>query len=192
MNTVIKTAATKEPITLEEVKAMVGLETDQSQFDGLIRSLIAGAIDYFEEETNTVLMSQTWYGYIEDWPLEDDYIEIRKPPLKSITAIKYTTSAGGDPTEWPKGQYVIDINIEPGRVYLGYLKDYPSAVLAPTSNAIQIEFVCGYVKESDVPFNIKNALKQLIEYWFTERGADAGKVPESIMKQIAKHKVYYL
>ena len=191
MNCVIKTAPTKDPISLEDAKVMIGLLTDQNQFDGFVKSLIKSAVNVFEGETNTALMRQTWYGYIDDWPLEDDFIEIWKPPLKSITAIKYTDSSNVQHT-WSTSEYAVDINIEPGRVYLKYLKDYPTVVLAPTSNAIEIEYVCGYSEETDVPYSIINVLKQLVEYWFTNRGADSGKVPESIMNQIHKHRVFYL
>lgn len=191
MNVILETAATKSPINMEEVKAMVGLETDQSQFDGFLQQLIKSAVDLFEEETNTALMTQTFKGYLFDWPLEEDYIEIWKPPLASVTSVKYIP-AGGSLTEWADSNYEVDINTKPGRVYLGYLKTWPTSTLKPTNDAIVIEYVAGYAKETSVPFSIKNVLMQIVEFWFTNRGADAGKIPASIMSQIFKHKIFYL
>lgn len=191
MELVLKTPASKDPITLEEVKILVGLESDQSQFDALLQSFMKASIELFEFETNTVLMEQIWYGYLEDWPFEVDYIEIWKPPLQSITAIKYTTSAG-DINTWAATEYVVDAKTKPGRVYLGYNKNYPTATLEYSGKAIEIEFKCGYSKAGDVPFNIRNVLKLIVEYWFTNRGAEAGKIPDSLLRLIHKHKVFYL
>ena len=190
MNNVIVTAPDKMPITLEDAKGIVGLETDQNQFDNIITELINAAIDYFQQETNTVIMEQTRYGYIEDWPLEYDYIEVSLPPLKSITSIKYTTSAGVE-TTWANTEYAVDINSKPGRVFLGYLKDWPTAVLAPKSNAIKVEFICGYSNPSNVPNDIKTALKLLVENWFTNRG-EQSKIPDHVRATITKHKIWYL
>lgn len=190
MECVLKTAATAKPVTLEEVKAVVGLETDQTQFDSFIEALIDGAVNHFEQETNRALMEQTWNGYEEDWPEYDDYIEVWKPPLISVTSIKYTDSSGSVNT-WANTEYVVDSQIEPGRVYLGYLKSFPTATLQPASNAINIEFKAGYQKLSEVPFSIKTVLKLLIEFWFTNRG-ETKEIPVHIKNSIMKFKVHYL
>ncbi len=190
MNTTIVTAPTKVPITLENVKGIIGLESDQKQFDNIIDELILAAVDYFQQESNTIIMEQTWKGYVEDWPLEDDYIEILLPPLKSITAIKYTTSAGV-PTTWANTEYDVDINAKPGRVFLGYLKNWPTSILTPASNAIEIEFICGYENQDNVPQDIKVALKLLVEHWFTNRG-ESSKVPKAVESTIFKHKIWTL
>jgi uncharacterized phiE125 gp8 family phage protein len=190
MNTTILTAPTKVPITLENVKGIIGLESDQKQFDNIIDDLILAAVDYFQQETNTVIMKQTWYGHIEDWPLEDDYIEILLPPLKSVASIKYTTSAGTE-VEWANTEYSVDINVKPGRVFLGYLKNWPTAILTPASNAIKVEFICGYDNQDNVPQDIKVALKLLTEHWFTNRG-EANTIPKAVESTIFKHKMWTL
>jgi uncharacterized phiE125 gp8 family phage protein len=191
MELTLKTAPAKQPITLEEVKAMLGLETDQEQFDGLLEGLISAAVESFENETNTRLLEQSWLQYFEDWPLEDDYIEVAYPPLVSITAIKYTTAAGAA-TTWASGNYTLSLTSKPGRVFLGYNLNWPTATLSPASNAIEVEFVCGYENENNVPWDIKNTLKLLVEWWFTNRGEATGKMPSYIMNAILKYKIYYL
>jgi len=191
MKLTLKTAPTKEPITIEEVKAMVGLESDQEQFDGLLKALISAAIDTFETETNTRLMEQSWQQYFNDWPLEEDFFELAYPPLMSVTAIKYTTSAGAA-TTWASSQYDLDIASKPGRVFLGYNLNFPSATLTPSSDAIEIEFICGYENADNVPFQIKNTLKLMVEFWFTNRAEGNSKLPDYIRQSIANHKIYYL
>ena len=191
MKLTLKTAPTKAPVTIEEIKAMLGLETDQDQFDGLLQSLLTAAVNMFEEETNTRLMEQSWYQYFSDWPLEDDFMEIAYPPLVSIATIKYTTSAEAE-VEWASSNYVVDIATKPGRVYLGYLDGFPTATLTPRADAIEVDFTCGYENENNVPYDIKNALKLLVEWWFTNRAEGNSKIPSYITAAIHKHKIYYL
>jgi uncharacterized phiE125 gp8 family phage protein len=191
MELTLKTAPKKQPITLEEVKAMVGLETEQEQFDGLLRGLITAAIESFETETNMRLMEQSWLQYFEDWPLEYDYLELTYSPLMSVTAIKYTTSAGATPT-WASANYTVNTASKPGQVFLGYNLDWPTATLTPASNAIEVEFICGYENADNVPYDIRNTLKLLTEWWFANRGEAQGKMPSYIMKAIQKHKIYSL
>lgn len=191
MELTLKAAPTKEPITLEEVKAMVGLETNQEQFDGLLQALITAAIESFETDTNMRLMEQSWLQYFEDWPLEDDYLEIAYPLLMSVTAIKYTTSAGVA-TTWASANYDLDANAKPGRVFLGYNLDWPTSTLSPASDAIEVEFICGYENSDNVPYDIRNTLKLMVEFWFTNRAEGNGKLPDYIVKSIQRHRIYYL
>jgi uncharacterized phiE125 gp8 family phage protein len=191
VNLTLKTAPTKDVIAIEEVKAMVGLETDQKQFDALLKSMITAAANTFEVETNTRLMEQSWLQYFEDWPLEEDYFEIGYPPLISVTAIKYTDS-GDESNTWASSQYDVDINPKPGRVFLSYNLNFPSATLTPSSNAIEVEFKCGYENQEKVPYDIQTAIKLLVEFWFTNRGEATNKVPSYILDMIQKYRIYYL
>jgi len=191
MKLTLKTAPKKQPINAEEVKAMVGLETDQDQFDGLLEGLISAAVDQFEMDTNIRLMEQTWLQYFSDWPLEDDFMELAYPPLISVATIKYTNSAEEQST-WASANYVLDIASKPGRVFLGYSSDWPSVTLTPRSDAIEVEYVCGYENSDNVPYDIKNTLKLLVEFWFTNRAEGNSKIPSYITSAIQKHRIYSL
>ena len=70
--------------------------------------------------------------------------------------------------------------------------DYPTATLTPSADAIEVEFICGYENEDNVPYDVKNALKLLVEWQFTNRGEAKGEIPKYIMAMIQKHKIYYL
>jgi phage conserved hypothetical protein, phiE125 gp8 family len=111
---------------------------------------------------------RTW-NY-EAWPLFGDIIRLPRPPLQSVTSVKYLDAAGVlqtlDPTK-----YQLDLDREPARIrpapgtlwpttYLGYF----GMALAP----VQITYVAGYGAAAAVPDTIKAALKmhvaQLYEY----------------------------
>ncbi|MCK5139135.1 MAG: phage gp6-like head-tail connector protein, partial [Thermodesulfovibrionia bacterium] len=64
-------------------------------------------------------------------------------------------------------------------------------ILTPASNAIKVEFVCGYSNPDEVPQDIKVALKLLVEHWFTNRG-ESSKIPKAVESTIFKHKLWTL
>ena len=78
--------------------------------------------------------------------------------LQSVTSIKYKDQAGSEST-WDSGEYIVDIDSDPGNIVLDYNESFPTDYLYP-SNPINIEFVCGYgLTGSDVEDNIKHAIK---------------------------------
>jgi uncharacterized phiE125 gp8 family phage protein len=190
MHLKIKTGPSKEPISVDEAKQVIGLSDDQQQFDGLLLRLIKAAVMKFENETNMRIMEQTWYQYEKDWPIKHDHIEIHYPPLSSVTSIKYTDSNGSQQT-WASSNYIVEANLEPGRVQLGYLKNYPTGTLQPSSEAIVIEFVCGQEDQGKVNEDIKLAIELMVAYWFANR-EQIGKMPDSVMSIINNRKVFYL
>jgi uncharacterized phiE125 gp8 family phage protein len=166
MHLKIKTGPSKEPIAVDEAKQVIGLSDDQQQFDGLLLRLIKAATMKFENETNMRLMEQTWYQYEKDWPIKRDYIEIRYPPLSSVTSVKYTDS-NGDQQTWTNTNYIVEANLEPGRVQLGYLN------------------------VGMLPDDIKLAIELMVTHWFANR-EQTGKLPDSVMSIINNRKVFYL
>lgn len=79
----LKTAPTVEPITLEEAK--LDLRIDSGDDNTLIASLIATARELAERETKRAFITQTWQMYLDQAPA---IIEIPKPPLQSVVSIK--------------------------------------------------------------------------------------------------------
>jgi len=93
MNALVQTVApTAEPVSLEEAKWHLRIDTDDNDY--IIEGLIKAAREHAEAVLNRALLSQTWCMYLEDWPDDEDYIEIPYPPLQSITSIIYTDYNG--------------------------------------------------------------------------------------------------
>ncbi len=156
MNTalVIVTEPTEEPITLDQAKAHLRVDTDDD--DAYILGLIKVAREYAETATRRALITQTWKYYLEDWP-KGDHIDIPMAPLQSVSLITYENSAGTVAT-WAATEYVVDTYSTPGRVVLAYGKSWPNATLN-VSNPICITFICGYGTPDDIPEMLKAAMK---------------------------------
>jgi uncharacterized phiE125 gp8 family phage protein len=167
METTIKTAATVEPISLDELKYHLRIDLDDTDQDDYLNGLIATAREEAEELTWRKFISQTWYAYLDDWPNED-YIVLPFGSLQSVTAIKYTDT-DGDQSTWTSSEYIVGTDYLKGRVTLAYGYTWPNTTLYP-SNPIQIEFVCGYGdSEASVPAEIKHAIKMLASEMYENR-----------------------
>lgn len=79
----LKTAPTVEPVTLEEAK--LHLRVDSGDDNTLITALILTARQLAERETKRAFVTQTWQMYLDQ---ASAVIEIPKPPLQSVESIK--------------------------------------------------------------------------------------------------------
>lgn len=176
MSLVLAQAPATEPITLADAK--LHLRVEIADDDTLITSLITAARQWCEAFQGRAYVTQTWQLWLDEWP-EGDAISIPRPPLQSVTSIKYY---GADGAEYvvPATDYLVDAKAEPGRVVLGYGKTWPSVMLRP-AGAIVIEFVAGYGAESAVPEKVKQAMKLLVGHWYAYREA---VVTGSISKEL--------
>lgn len=162
----IVTAPTTEPVTLTEVKSQLRITgTDEDTYLG---TLIVAAREYCERRQRRALITQTWDLFLDGWPAAD-YIQIPRPPLVSVTYVKYTDSAG-TVTTWDTANYIVDSNKTPGVVSLAYSKSWPTATLRPTS-PIVVQFVAGYGTAAAVPQTAKHAMLLIISHWYENREA---------------------
>jgi len=157
----VVTAAKQPPVDLEDVKRHLRVTDDDE--DTLIRSMIAGATDLFQRKTNRQCVDQTFEYTRSDWP---EVIYLPKPPLSSVTSIKYIDDDG---TEQTLNTSVYDVftNVEPGFVRLAWNQSWPS--IRSTQDAVKVTFVAGFGNAEDVPDGIKAAVKLLVGHWFEHR-----------------------
>jgi uncharacterized phiE125 gp8 family phage protein len=161
----IATEPVLEPVTFADMQSHSRITgtTDQTY----VETLITAARKYVEFQTGRALITQTWDQYLQDWP-SGDYIRVGKPPLQSVTYVKYTDS-DGDETTWSTDYYDVDTHGSPGLIRLGYGDTWPNDTLTPT-NPINIRFVAGYGDAAaDVPMNLKHAIKLLAAHWYENR-----------------------
>lgn len=156
----------EEPISLGEAKPC--LRVDFNDDDVLINRLITAARQYCEDFQRRAYITQTWELWLDAWP-DKDYITIPRPPLQSVTFVKYY---GADNKEYtlPTTDYFVDDKNEPGRVVLAYGKSWPSTTLRP-ANAVMVQFIAGYGTADKVPEKIKQAMYLLIGHWYEHREA---------------------
>jgi len=166
METTLKTAATSEPISLDEAKTHCRIDIDDTSHDNNLIELITDARAHIEDILWRKLITQTWYGYLSDWP-KGDYIELPYGALQSVTAVKYTDVDASQST-WSSAEYIVGTDYDKGRITLADGYTWPNENLYP-SNPIEVEFVCGYGATTDVPGPIKRAIKIMISEMFENR-----------------------
>ncbi len=154
------TPAAAEPISVADVKAHSRI--DISVDDGMIAGYIAAARQKCESILNRALLTQTWRLALKHWPgrrnvtggdrqeqyYKHNFIELPRPPLQSITAFTYA-DVNGNPAAMSEsynsaaGNYILDLEAEPGRIYLPFSGLWPTTILAPGS-PILITYKAGY------------------------------------------------
>lgn len=167
MALILVTAPTAEPVSLAEAK--LHLRVDATDEDTMISSLITAAREYCENFQGRAYVEQTWELVLDAFPA-GDYIELPRPPLRSVVSLTYTDSAGAA-TVWDPANYIVDTASQPGRLVLAYDKTWPSVTLQP-AGGIKVRFTAGYgTGASAVPARVKQAMLLLIGHWYEHREA---------------------
>jgi len=139
-----------EPVTLDEAKQHCRIESNDD--DVLITARIKAARQLAEHETRRALATQTWDLILDQFPCQREII-IPKPPLQSVTYIKYVDSNGIEQT-LSTDDYKVDDKNEPGKIVSAYGKSWPST--RNEINAVTVRFICGYGEEDMVPEGIRS------------------------------------
>lgn len=155
-----------EPVTLAEAK--LHLKVDGDEDDEKIPGLITAAREYCENYTRRALALQTFEGYLNRFPIVD-YVELPRPPLKSVTSVIIKEATGAETTMTADVDYHADLESTVGRIILPYGKSWPDFTPFP-SNPIRIRFAAGYTSE-EMPKLIKQAMLLLIGHWHMNREA---------------------
>lgn len=154
-----------EPVTLTEAKEH--LRVLHNTEDVLIGRAIKAAREHVEGETGRSLITQTWKQWLPAFP-RAGVIELLKPPLQSVTAIRYLDAAGVQQT-LATSVY----SVQPAGL-LGWVQRRAGQawpVTAADPSAVEIEFVAGYgANPADVPESIRNAVLLLVEHMYHNRG----------------------
>jgi uncharacterized phiE125 gp8 family phage protein len=85
MTPILLIAPAIEPLSLEEAKAFLRVETGDD--DALIAALIAAARLHVESQTNLALITQSWRLVFDCWP-RHGRIAVRPGPLKTVNAAR--------------------------------------------------------------------------------------------------------
>jgi uncharacterized phiE125 gp8 family phage protein len=196
------TAPALEPVTLDEAKAHLKVDTDDD--DSLISTLITACRTRAEWHTARAFVTQSWTLWRDGWPgaaadaglppalsaAPPAAIEIPLPPLQAVTTI--TTYALDDTaTVLDPSLYQVDAASKPARVALKF------GVVPPTGlrgmNAVEIAFTAGYGgAESDVPAPIREAILELVACVYANRGDTPSELPPAALALLAPYRVVKL
>lgn len=157
--------------------------TSEDEDEFITGQLIPAVCERAQSRTRRQVMTATYDLLLDCFPWIN-VIEVPKPPLRSITHIKYLDTAGTLQT-WASSNYVYQTLAGPkavrGRITPAYGVSWPST--REQIGAVQIRFVCGYGESSeDVPALLRQAmLLDIGGLWkFREDLIAGAELPEEI------------
>lgn len=121
--------------------------------DRLLSDMEKDAVDYIEKFTSRFLLPTTVDLNLDYFPCA---IELRRPPIQSVTSITYLDT-NGDSQTFSSSKYVVDTDREPGLITPAYGESWPATRCQ--IEAVTVRFVCGYTNADAVPHGIKTAIK---------------------------------
>lgn len=149
-------------MSVQEIKNHLNIDT--GAFDQMLAEYIDAATAMVERDANVALLTQTWALYLDQFP--DWEIELRKPPVASITSVVYLDSTGAS-TTLSASDYRLDGKSRPARLTPAYALDWP--LTYPVTNAVTITFVCGETSRDTVSDFAKQAIRMLVGHWYKHR-----------------------
>lgn len=160
------TAPTSAPIGVRQV-AKSSIVTDVDQ-DDILAMCIDAAVAQFERETRRALMPQTWRLHLDGWPATG-LITVPRPPLRSVSSIKYLDGNGDEQTLDAANYRVEAVSLAaPGRIAPAYGTAWPTA--REVLGSVRVEFLAGFgTKAGDVPVDIRMALIRLAADYYEHR-----------------------
>ena len=139
-----------------------GCPSTNTTSDSLLSALIATARIKCETETHRQLITATYKLTMDRFPA-DGIIQLPRPPLQSVTTIKYLDDDGDEQT-LSAAYYAVHIDALIGFVQLD--PDYAWPSTRSVRNAVRIEYVCGYgVAPSSIPSTLISGMKMLVSQW---------------------------
>jgi len=158
----------------------------------LIEALITAAREYCEDYTGRALATQTLEAYLDRFPCRD-FFELPRPPLQSVTSVKYKDSDGTETTMTADTDYLVDLDSDVGRIVLPYGESWPSFTAYPV-NPVKVRFVTGYYASNLIPKSIKQAMLLLIGHWYANReavGNVGGQVEFAVKALLSMYKSWW-
>lgn len=154
---------TTETINIAVSALGVTAPTTNTTEDPDIIAKIQAVRERAEGATNRALIGpQTWDLLLDGFPAEG-YIEIPKPPLVSVTYVKYLDTGGTLRTATANVDYIVQaptgLKAGCGRVALPFAGVWP--VTLQQMGAVTVRFVCGYGtnNRASVPALIREGMK---------------------------------
>jgi uncharacterized phiE125 gp8 family phage protein len=175
------TAATVEPLTLEEAKLFLRVEVDAD--DTLISALISAAREYAEHYTQATFASVVYELALDAFPA--DAIELpNAAPSVTVESVKYTDTANAEQTLDPAAYVLSDYGMTP---FIYPLQSWP--VTAPKRNAVRVRYGVEVSGTASGMAAARAAMLELVAHFYENR-EDAATVPPCVLRLLDVVKVY--
>lgn len=196
MATILVTGPASEPVTLTEAKAQCSITS--TDHDTLLGDCIADSRSDCETETGRSLITQTLRLELEAWPcypheygVDRFAIWLPRPPVASVTSVKYLDTSGTEITMVENTDYIVQISDPITRIVPGYGVPWP-AVRADHPAAIKIVYVAGWTSSTTVPPGLRRGIRMRLAHYFMNRsdeisGESTAKFLSASEKEFAKY-----
>jgi len=165
-------APTAWAVTLPDVQAHV--RSTESAENAYLSSLIKNAQSALESRYGIALTEQSWKLTLDEFPTANaGRIYLPRPPLISITEVKYTGDLGTELELVVGTGYQVDSDSWPARLYPPADGSWPS-VKAGVPSPVRIKYKAGF-KVTDppttavAPLSVSQAMLLLIGQWYENR-----------------------
>lgn len=164
------TPPAEEPVSVAEAKAWC--RVDGSDEDPVFTRLISAARSHCEHLTDRAFVTQTLQLTLREWPDDEEdagLITLLRPPVQSVSWIKYMDEAGVQQT-WGTSEYQLNLDADPAVIARAPNKSWPAVqdgLLAP----IQVQYIAGYGAATAVPPAAKQMILLLVSHWYENREA---------------------
>lgn len=179
-----------EATSLEEAKAFLRVDEDETDQDALISGLIVAARELVEAFTSLSLIEQTLEMTMDAYPY-CGYIELPRSPVIAVHSISYIDSSGAT-TVWDAASYQVDTASLRGRITTAYGYTVPYA--RGDMNAWRVRFSAGHevsgspiteeAARENVPELAKLAMKAYVALAFEGQYKEAENAATSIARPL--------
>lgn len=182
-------APTAEPVRLSDARGHVHIDEGDPD-EGYFESLLTVAREVVENRTGRALMPQTINVSFDGWPSSRS-LAIPRPPLASITWVKYLDSDGTEQT-LDSSRYTVRTDDVPGVVLLDHDDSWPT-VLGEVGS-VRVRAVVGYATRDDVPQALRHAITLLAATYYEHRevivvGTIVSKMPPVVGMMADQYRV---
>jgi hypothetical protein len=199
MSLTVVTSPAIEPLTLEEAKAWMRVDTTAD--DVVITSLIAQARSEVEQRTTLRLLTQTLRLDLDAWPADpapDTWwdgvregpisllsnprpISLPVGPIQSVTSVQTLDETGA--TTAFTGWYLADAGTRFARIILK--ANTPPPAILRSAGGLRVTFVAGWTDKALIDARVVRAVWNLVGYWYENRGAVDPKAKDKINEILA-------
>jgi uncharacterized phiE125 gp8 family phage protein len=148
-------------ITVAELKDY--LRVDSNADDTMLEAFINAATSQIEARLNRPLRNQRWFYFIDYADLTTGLININKAPVSAVSSIQYYDGTNTLQT-LSSSNYFVSLSSNPCKIKVMQLPNIYNRL-----DAVKITFTAGYSSVSNIPKDIKQALKFMCGHWYENR-----------------------
>lgn len=183
---VLTTPPSAEPLSLAEARLHLKVNDLVTADDGKIVRLVKAARQLGERWTGRSWVTQTWTLHLPGFPAGGAAIDLRRPPVASVTEVRYQDASGATVVVSTSVYDVVLHHYRP-QVVLKPDQEWPSDTQTGKAFPVQVVYVAGSGGAADVPEPYRNGVELLIGQWFEERsgtivGTNAMELPLAVQE----------